>query len=226
MHHRSIIGRKKSKAKWNRLLVRRQSLTTRGPENGLSTLFEFWRRILNCKNAHIRIDTLSTAEIWNAAEANFIRPGNITFDRHVFLITKQFRVETVEHFYGTLKELADHGDFENKDVTLIRNMFITNLTDPEIQKDLLKQRVEPRQELELAINMQLRMWNQHQIQQHIKNLIPASVKTFQFSHLDQRIGPSRTTSTKKAITHSSIDWIVVEKGFQTIKISALQGQNM
>ena len=205
-------------------------MATRGPENGLSLLslsFEVdWRRILNCKSAHIRIDTLSTAEILKVAEANFIRPRNVTFDRHVFLITKQFRVDTVEHFYGTLKELADNGDFENKDVTLIRNVFITTLIDPEIQKDLLKQRVEPRQELELALNMQLRMRNQHQIQQHNKNLIPASVKTFQFSHLDQRIGPSRTTSTHKAIAHPSIDWIVLETGFQTIEISALQGQNM
>ena len=113
-------------------------------------------------------------------EDAFIRPRNITFDRHVFLKTKQSWGETVEHFYGKLKELAEKCDFENKEETLIRDEFITNLIDPEIQRELLKQTVEPRQALELAINMELGMQNQHQTQQHKKTLIPASVNAIQF----------------------------------------------
>ena len=89
------------------------------------------------------IDTLSTVNFWKIVEETFIRPRNITFDRHVFLITKQLRGETVEHFYGKLKELAENCDFENKEETLIRDVFITNLIDPEIQNELLKQTVEP-----------------------------------------------------------------------------------
>ena len=138
------------------------------------------RRILNCKRPHIMIDTLTTVEFWKIVEQEFIRPRNITFDCHVFLITKQFRGETVKHFYGKLKELAENCDFENKEETLIRDVFITNLTDPEIQKELLKQTVEPRQALELANNMELGMRNQHQIQQHNKIVIPASVNAVQF----------------------------------------------
>ena len=45
------------------------------------------RRILNCKNPHIMIDTLSTVNFWKIVEEAFIRPRNITF---VFLITKCF----------------------------------------------------------------------------------------------------------------------------------------
>ena len=60
------------------------------------------------------------------------------------------------------------------------DVFITNLIDPEIQKELLKQTVEPRQALELAIDMEFGMRNQHQIQQHNKTLIPASVNAIQF----------------------------------------------
>ena len=140
------------------------------------------RRILNCKNPHIMIDTLSTVNFWKIVEEAFIRPCNITFDRHVFLITKQLRGETVEHFYGKLKELAENCDFENKEETLIRDVFITNLIDPEIQKELLKQTVEPRQALELAINMDLGMQNQHQIQQHNKIVVPANVNAVQFNN--------------------------------------------
>ena len=112
---------------------------------------------------------------------NFFLKCNETFDRHVFLITKQFWWETLEYFYGKLNELAENCDFENKEETLIRDVFITSLIDPEIQKELLRQTVERRLALELAINMELGMRKQHQIQQHNKIVIPANVKTVQFS---------------------------------------------
>ena len=140
------------------------------------------RRILNCKNPHILIDTLATVDFWKIVKEAFIRPRNITFDRHVFLIRKQLRGETVEHLYGKLKELAENCDFENKEETLIRDVFITNLMDPEIQKELLKQTVEPRQALELAIKMELGMRNQHQIQKHNKIVVPTNVNAVQFAN--------------------------------------------
>ena len=133
------------------------------------------RRILNSKNPHILINTLATVHFWKIVEEAFIRPRNITFNRHVFLIRKQLRGETVEHFYGKLKELAENCGFEIKEETLIRDVFITNLMDPDIQKKLLKQTVEPRQALEPAINMKLGMRNQHLIQQHNKIVVPANV---------------------------------------------------
>ena len=138
------------------------------------------RRILNCKNPHIMIDTLSIVDFWKIVEEAFIRPRNITFNRHVLLITKKLWRQTVEHFYGKLKELAENCDFENKEETLIRDVIITNLMDPEIQKELLKQTVEPRQAVELATNMEPGMRNQHQIQQHNKIVIPANVSAVQF----------------------------------------------
>ena len=65
---------------------------------------------------------------------------------------------------------------------MIRDVFITNLMDPEIQKKLFKQTVEPRQALELAFNLELGMRNQHQIQQHNKIFIPANVNAVQFAN--------------------------------------------
>ena len=76
------------------------------------------------------------------------------------------------------KELAENCDIENKEKTSMMDVFIANPTDPEIQNELHEQMVEPRQ-LELAINMELGMRNQHQIQQHNKTLIPDSVNTIQ-----------------------------------------------
>ena len=117
------------------------------------------------------IDALSTAEFWKIVEGVFIGPQNITFDCHVSSITKQLWDETVEQFYEKLK----FGDFENKEETLIRDVFTTNLIDPEIPEELLKQTVEPRQALDLAKNMKREMRNQHLIQEHNMTLIQASV---------------------------------------------------
>ena len=138
------------------------------------------RRILNCKNPHTMIVTLTTVEFWKIVEEAFIRPRNLTFDLHLFLITKQLRGETVEQFYGKLKEMAENCDFENEEETLTRDVFISNQIDPELQKELLKQTIEPRQALENTINMELGMRNQHQIQQRNKTVIPASVNAVQF----------------------------------------------
>ena len=127
------------------------------------------------------IDTLTTVDFWKIVEEAFNSPRKIAFDRHVFLIMKQLREETVQHFYGKLKELAENCDLENKEETLIGDVFITNLLDSEIQKELLKHTVEPRQALEPANNTELGMRNQHQIQLHNKIVIPANVNAVQFS---------------------------------------------
>ena len=70
------------------------------------------RQILNIKNPHIMVDTLSKAKFWKMAGDPFIRPQNIAFERHVFLITKQLPGKTVKHFYSTLNELAQNCYFE------------------------------------------------------------------------------------------------------------------
>ena len=163
-------------------------------------------RILNCKNPHIMIDTLATVDFWKIVEEAFIRPRNITFDLHVFLITKQLRGEKVEHFYGKLKELAENCDFEHKEETLMRDVFITNLMDPEIQKELLKETVKPRQALELAINfMELGMQNQHQIQQHNKMVVPANVKAVQFATNSRNSYWQNTNNAPKQNNRSTLN---------------------
>ena len=150
------------------------------------------------------IDTLTSKDFWKIVEEAFIRPRNITFDRHVFLITNQLRGEAVEHFYGKLKELAEKYDFENKEETLIRDVFITNLMDPAIQKELLKQTVEPRQALELAITMELGMRNQHQIQQQNKIVVPANVNAVQFANNSRTPYWQNTNNASKQNNRSTL----------------------
>ena len=44
----------------------------------------------------------------------------------------------VAHFSGKRKELAENCDIENKEEMLIRDIFIINLIDPEIQKGAIE----------------------------------------------------------------------------------------
>ena len=121
------------------------------------------RRIVCSRNPHLKMDSLTTAELWTIMEAAFIRQRNITFDRYVLLTTKQTREESIEHFFGKLKELSENCELGSQEDTLIRDLFIANMLDPEIQRELLRETLEPAQALRLAINMELGQRNQLQV---------------------------------------------------------------
>ena len=106
------------------------------------------------------MDILTTAELWNIMEATFIRQRNITFDRYMLLTTKQSKGESIEHFFGNLKELSENCELGSREDTLIRDLFIANMQDPEIQRKLLRETIEPAQALRLAINLELGQRNQ------------------------------------------------------------------
>ena len=120
-------------------------------------------RIICSRNPHLKMDILTTVELWNIMESTFIRQRNITFDRYMLLTTKQPKGESIEHFFGKLKELSENCDLGNQEDTLIRDLFIANMQDPEIQRELLRETLEPAQALRLAINMEIGQRNQLQI---------------------------------------------------------------
>ena len=123
------------------------------------------------------MNIMTTVELWNIMESTFIRQGNITVDRYMLLTTKQSKGESIEHFFGKLKELSENCDLGNQEDTLIRDLFIANMQDPEIQRELIRETLEPAQALRLAINMELGQRNQLQISNtqpasHVNAIIP------------------------------------------------------
>ena len=70
-------------------------------------------------------------------------PRNIIFDHYVFFPRKQKQGETAEQFYSVLTELAENCDFENREEVIIRDIFITNVLDDDIQRELLRDTVGP-----------------------------------------------------------------------------------
>ena len=80
----------------------------------------------------------------------------------VFL-SKTEEGETVEKFYSILKELAENCDFENREKAIIRDIFITNMLDDDIQREPLRETVEPERALSIAVNMEMGNQNQQKI---------------------------------------------------------------
>ena len=102
-------------------------------------------------------------------EIAFIRPRNITFHRYVFFSRKQKKGETVEQFYSILKELAENCDFENREEVIITDIFITNMLDDDIQRDLLRDTADPERALCIAVNMEIGHQNQQRISSNNNN---------------------------------------------------------
>ena len=122
------------------------------------------RRIVCSRNPHLKMDILTTAELWNIKEATFIRQRNITFDRYMLLTTKQSKGESIEHFFGKLKELSENCELGSQEDTLIRDLFIANTQDPEIQRELLRETLEPAQALRLVIHKSRPAGQNHKVQ--------------------------------------------------------------
>ena len=83
----------------------------------------------------------------------FIRPRNVTFDRYLLLTRLQQKGETVEQFHFALRTLAEFCQLGALEDDLLRDIFIANMIDPEIQKELLKVTLDPEKALELAIEL-------------------------------------------------------------------------
>ena len=118
------------------------------------------RRIFNSRNSTVDLDEVSTRNLWDVLNTTFNRIHNITFDRYLFLTRKQQKGEPIEKFYGHLKELSENCDFGEKGDTIIRDVFIANMQNEDIQKELLKETVEPDKALAIAINIGMGILNQ------------------------------------------------------------------
>ena len=117
-------------------------------------------RVFNSKNSTVSLEEISTKNLWEVLNITFIRIHNITFDRYLFLTRKQQKGEPIEKFYGHPEELSENRDLGEKGDTIIRDVFIANMQNEDIQKELLKETVEPDKALAKAINIEMGTFNQ------------------------------------------------------------------
>ena len=71
--------------------------------------------------------------------------------------------EPVEKFYGCLRELSLNCDLGSREESIIRDVFIANMQDGEIQRELLKETREPKKALEVAISIEMGIQTQLKI---------------------------------------------------------------
>ena len=121
------------------------------------------RRIFGSQEPSIQIDRVTTKVLWECLDKVFIKQRNITFDRYTFLTRKQMKGEPVEKFYGCLRELSLNFDLGSHEESIIRDVFIANMQDGEIQRELLKETREAKKALEVAINIEMGIQTQLKI---------------------------------------------------------------
>ena len=111
-------------------------------------------------------------------EISFNRPRKITFNRYIFS-RKQQKGETVEQFYSILKELAENCDFESREEVIIRDIFITNMLDDDIQLELLRDTIDPERAVSIAVNMEMGHQNQQRMSSNNMNANSNAINAIQ-----------------------------------------------
>ena len=121
------------------------------------------RRIFGSQEPSIQIDRVTMKALWECLDEVFTKQRNITFDRYTFLSRKQMKGEPVEKFYGCLRELSLNCNLGSREESIIRDVFIANMQDGEIQRELLKETREPKKALEVAISIEMGIQTQLKI---------------------------------------------------------------
>ena len=98
-------------------------------------------------------------------------------------------------FYGVLKELDENCGFENRQEAIIRDIFIINMIDDDIQREFLRCTVEPEEVLSIAVNMEMGHPNQ---QRNFNNNNGVNViqQFSQFCGANARVNQQNTTAAK------------------------------
>ena len=97
------------------------------------------RRLFGSQKPNIQTDRVTTKDLWESLDKVFTKQRNITLDRYTFLTRKQLKGEPVEMFYGCLRELSLNCDLWSYEESIIHDVFIVNMQDGEIQRELLKE---------------------------------------------------------------------------------------
>ena len=121
------------------------------------------RRIFGSHEPNIQIDWVTTKDLWESLDRVFTKQRNITFNRYTFFTRKQLMGEPVENFYGRLREISLNCDLGSHDESIICDVFIANMQDGEIQRELLKETRTAKKALEVAMNIEMGIQNQLKI---------------------------------------------------------------
>ena len=79
---------------------------------------------------------INFAEFWELLKTTFTVTTDLTYERFKFFGRRQKENESLENFYEILSELAKNRKLGELESELVRDIFITNMRNVEIQKNL------------------------------------------------------------------------------------------
>ena len=109
------------------------------------------KRILGQKFTNVKILQISFKEFRDFLAIAFVRKTNVTFERQKLLNRKQRDRESLEQFWGALAEMAKKCDIAAGEEEWIRDIFINNMKNYDIQMKLLTETLPPREALKVAL---------------------------------------------------------------------------
>ena len=109
------------------------------------------KRIFGQKFTKVKVLQISFKEFWEFLAIAFVRKTNVTFERHKLLNRKQRDRESLEQFWGALAEMAKKCDIIAGEEEWIRDIFINNMKNYDIQRKLLTETLPPREALNVAL---------------------------------------------------------------------------
>ena len=127
---------------------------------------EAQRRVSQCY-PDLRIQEVTTRYFWDRLKRLFVKERNVTFDRYEAFTRKQGKTESLEQYHCGLTELVVKGNFKcvncndgRLETEIIRDLFIANMSNNEVQKDLLAETKTPEQALDYAFRREKGLENQ------------------------------------------------------------------
>ena len=103
------------------------------------------------KLPYIKVAELTFGELWAQLDDVFLIKRNRTVDRVAFFSRRQTADETMEHFHATLTAMAAKCYLKDLEQELIRDLFITNIRDLDLQRKFFSKEYDPAKVLEIAL---------------------------------------------------------------------------
>ena len=102
------------------------------------------------KFGRVKILQFFFQKILKKLSVTFVRKTNVTFENHKFLIREQKDRESLEQFWGALAGMAKKCHMSAGEDEWIRDIFIANIKNSDIQRRLLTELFPPLEELNVA----------------------------------------------------------------------------
>ena len=109
------------------------------------------KKLFGQKFTRVKDLQISFKEFLENLSIAFVRKTNITFERRKLYNRKQKDRESLENFWGALAEMAKICDIPTGEDEWIRDIFINNLKNSDIQRKLLTETLPPLEALNVAL---------------------------------------------------------------------------